>query len=123
MTTNDQGAGAGDKVFTGSISQLYDTHLVPLIFEPYAADLVSRLASNPLTRVLEVAAGTGVVTRRLASGLPAGVSIVATASVCGDASCAEAGRRVHFQCVGPNRGKRIHRHRDDRARIAVSAAP
>ena len=67
-----------DKAFTGSISKLYETYLVPLIFEPYAADLVNRLAPRPLTRVLEIAAGTGVVTRALASVLPESVSIVAT---------------------------------------------
>ena len=67
-----------DKVFSGSISQLYETHLVPLIFEPYAADLAKRLASRPVTRVLEIAAGTGVVTRALASVLAERISIVAT---------------------------------------------
>ena len=67
-----------DKVFAGSIPQLYDTHLVPLIFEPYAADLVKRLSPRPLARVLEIAAGTGVVTRALASALPESVSIVAS---------------------------------------------
>ena len=67
-----------DKVFTGSIPKLYETYLVPLIFEPYAADLVDRLASRSLTRVLEIAAGTGVVTRALASVLPDRVAIVAT---------------------------------------------
>jgi SAM-dependent methyltransferase len=67
-----------DKVFTGSIPQLYETHLVPLIFEPYAADLGARLASRPLGQVLEIAAGTGVVTRAMASVLPEGVSIVAS---------------------------------------------
>ena len=67
-----------DKAFSGSIARFYETHLVPLIFEPYAADLANRLASKPVTRVLEIAAGTGVVTRALASALPEGVSIVAT---------------------------------------------
>jgi SAM-dependent methyltransferase len=67
-----------DKMFGGSIPKLYDAYLVPLIFESYAADLVSRLAPRPLTRVLELAAGTGVVTRALASALPAHVAIVAT---------------------------------------------
>ncbi|MBI5812650.1 MAG: class I SAM-dependent methyltransferase [Meiothermus silvanus] len=67
-----------DKVFSGSIPKLYETYLVPLIFEPYAADLVNRLASRSLTRVLEIAAGTGVVTRSLAYLLPESVSIVAT---------------------------------------------
>jgi SAM-dependent methyltransferase len=67
-----------DKVFAGSIPEIYETHLVPLIFEPYAADLAHRLAARPLSRVLEIAAGTGVVTRALANALPANVSIVAT---------------------------------------------
>jgi SAM-dependent methyltransferase len=67
-----------DKVFTGSIPKLYETYLVPLIFEPYAADLVNRLASRSLTRILEIAAGTGVVTRTLVSVLPDSVSIIAT---------------------------------------------
>lgn len=67
-----------DKLFSGSIPKLYETYLVPLIFAPYAADLANRLAARPLTRVLEIAAGTGVVTRALTSVLPESVSIVAT---------------------------------------------
>lgn len=67
-----------DKVFTGSIPKLYDKYLVPLIFEPYAIDLVNRLKSRSLSQVLEIAAGTGVVTRMLASSLPESVSIIAT---------------------------------------------
>ncbi len=72
------GSPDSDKVFAGSIPKLYEEYLVPLIFEPYAADLVNRVASRSLVSVLEIAAGTGVVTRRLASALPQGVSIVAT---------------------------------------------
>jgi SAM-dependent methyltransferase len=49
-----------------------------MIFEPYAADLVRRLESRLPTNVLEIAAGTGVVTRRMAAGLPRNVAIVAT---------------------------------------------
>jgi predicted O-methyltransferase YrrM len=67
-----------DKVFSGSLATLYESYLVPLIFEPYATDLAARLAARPLTRVLEIAAGTGVVTRALASGLPREAAIVAT---------------------------------------------
>lgn len=67
-----------DKVFSGAISKLYETYLVPLIFEPYATDLVNRLTARTLSRVLELAAGTGVVTRSLASVLPERVAIVAT---------------------------------------------
>ena len=69
---------AEDKVFRGSIPTLYDNLLVPLIFEAYAADLGHRLASISVSRVLEIAAGTGVVTRTLACVLPTRVSIVAT---------------------------------------------
>src|ERR1700690_1560636 len=66
-----------DKVFAGSIPKFYEEYLVPLIFEPYAKGLAKRLASRKLTRVLEVAAGTGVVRRHLASLRPNDVSIVA----------------------------------------------
>ena len=67
-----------DKVFSGSMPEIYETYLVPLIFETYAADLARRLAARPLAQVLEIAAGTGVVTRALASTLPERVSIIAT---------------------------------------------
>ncbi len=64
--------------FAGSIPQLYERLLVPLIFESYADDLVRRVARRRPSRVLEIAAGTGVVTRRLAQALPPEVPIVAT---------------------------------------------
>jgi SAM-dependent methyltransferase len=67
-----------DKIFSGSIPKLYETYLVPLIFRPYAVDLAHRVVSRSPSRVLEIAAGTGVVTRHLASTLPNSVSIVAT---------------------------------------------
>ena len=40
-----------DKVFSGSIPKLYETYLVPLIFEPYAADLANRLRSRFLSLI------------------------------------------------------------------------
>jgi ubiquinone/menaquinone biosynthesis C-methylase UbiE len=67
-----------DKVFAGSIPDFYDRYLVPLIFQPYAEDLANRLDAQPLGSVLEIAAGTGVVTRAMASTLPETVMIVAT---------------------------------------------
>src|SRR4051794_27200430 len=67
-----------DRVFQGSIPALYDQHLGPMIFGPYADDLASRLADLRHGRILETAAGTGVVTRALVSTLPGGVSIEAT---------------------------------------------
>lgn len=69
---------ATDKVFTGSIPEIYERFLVPLIFEPYAADLAGRIADARPHAVLETAAGTGVLTRALASRLPGTVQIVAT---------------------------------------------
>ena len=69
---------ASDKLFSGSIPKLYEQYLVPLIFQPYADDLAARVARAPGRRVLEIAAGTGVVTRALAARLPAGSEIVAT---------------------------------------------
>jgi SAM-dependent methyltransferase len=67
-----------DKVFSGAVPKLYESHLVPLIFEPYAADLKTRVASMNASRILEIAAGTGVVTRALTSIAGDGTSIVAT---------------------------------------------
>ena len=69
---------ATDKVFAGSIPEFYDRMMVPLIFEPYAADLAKRVAEAAPRAVLETAAGTGVVTRAMASRLPASVHITAT---------------------------------------------
>ena len=66
-----------DKVFAGSIPALYERYLVPMIFAPYAADLARRLVELKPRRVLEIAAGTGVVTRALAEALP-DAGIVAT---------------------------------------------
>ena len=67
-----------DKVFAGSIPESYDRYMVPLIFAPYAADLARRAVSLSPDAVLEVAAGTGVVTRALAPGLSASASYVVT---------------------------------------------
>ena len=67
-----------DAAFAGSIPELYDRLMVPLIFESYAADIARRAAALAPRRVLEIAAGTGAVTRALARTLPASVEIVAT---------------------------------------------
>jgi ubiquinone/menaquinone biosynthesis C-methylase UbiE len=60
---------ASDALFAGSIPDIYDRLLVPLIFEPYASDLAKRVAEAKPQLVLETAAGTGAVTRALASSL------------------------------------------------------
>jgi ubiquinone/menaquinone biosynthesis C-methylase UbiE len=67
-----------DKVFSGSLPAIYERYLVPLLFEPYAEHLAQRLADLSHGNLLEIAAGTGVVTRALARSLSPAVEIVAT---------------------------------------------
>jgi ubiquinone/menaquinone biosynthesis C-methylase UbiE len=69
---------ATDRVFTGSIPDIYDRFFVPLIFEPYAEDLASRVAKLHPVAVLEIAAGTGVVTRAMAARLPPDARLTVT---------------------------------------------
>jgi ubiquinone/menaquinone biosynthesis C-methylase UbiE len=69
---------ASDKLFAGSIPDIYDRFLVPLLFEPYARDLAARVAKANPQDVLETAAGTGVVTRAIAARLSKSARIVAT---------------------------------------------
>lgn len=69
---------ANDKLFSGSIPEIYERLFVPLIFQPYANDLAGRIARTDPASVLETAAGTGVLTRAMVSRLPATTRIVAT---------------------------------------------
>jgi ubiquinone/menaquinone biosynthesis C-methylase UbiE len=69
---------ASDRSFTNDVARLYESTLVPLIFQPYAEDLATRARALGPTSVLEVACGTGVVTRALAAALPSACPIVAT---------------------------------------------
>jgi len=69
---------SSDAAFTGSIPQHYDQGLGPLIFADYAADIARRAATGNPKRVLETAAGTGIVTRALRDALPAGTRLTAT---------------------------------------------
>jgi ubiquinone/menaquinone biosynthesis C-methylase UbiE len=65
-------------LFEGAIPENYDRYLGPVIFEPWAKDLVLRLAGRKYERILEIACGTGIVTRRLRDALPAATEIIAT---------------------------------------------
>ncbi len=67
-----------DKLFAGAIPEVYERLMVPLIFEPYAVDLAERVARIKPLDVLEIAAGTGVVTRALAPKLDIEAQLVAT---------------------------------------------
>src|SRR4051794_8305132 len=78
FTVGDAMASNVDTAFTGSVAQFYERYMVPLIFEPYAIDMAQRVARAAPGRVLELAAGTGVVTRQLAVMLDPSADIVAT---------------------------------------------
>ena len=67
-----------DKVFAGSIPKIYDDYLVPMIFAVYADDIARRVAALSPSALLEIAAGTGAVTRAVAAALPRGIRYVAT---------------------------------------------
>ena len=67
-----------DELFAGSIPEIYDQFLVPLIFKPYALDLPKRVQKTDPRNVLETAAGTGVLTRAMAARLSAHARILAT---------------------------------------------
>ncbi|MBX2892183.1 MAG: class I SAM-dependent methyltransferase [Saprospiraceae bacterium] len=64
--------------FSGSIPPNYDNYLGPLFFEPFALDMAQRIRHLSPNALLEVAAGTGRVTKHLPSALPEGALIVAT---------------------------------------------
>ena len=66
-----------DTAFAGSIPAIYDRHLGPFLFQPYADEVARRAAGLSPARILETAAGTGIVTEAVAKACP-DTEIVAT---------------------------------------------
>jgi ubiquinone/menaquinone biosynthesis C-methylase UbiE len=64
--------------FTGSIPAFYDRGLGPVFFNDFADDIARRAAASAPMRVLEIAAGTGIVTGRLRDLLPQRARLIAT---------------------------------------------
>lgn len=66
--------------FQGSIAGKYDAELGPIIFTPYAKDFVAKIAPTLTApvKVLELAAGTGRLTKELQAVLPPGSFLTAT---------------------------------------------
>ena len=64
--------------FAGDIPAKYDSGLGPHLFLDYGADLARRVAAAKPGRVLEIAAGTGIVTRLLRDALPPSAHLVAS---------------------------------------------
>ena len=56
--------------FAGSVPEKYDELMVPLFFHPYAVELARRAQQASPRRILETAAGTGIVTQVLHEALP-----------------------------------------------------
>jgi ubiquinone/menaquinone biosynthesis C-methylase UbiE len=77
VVRQDRPMDSGGAVLS-SVFDVYDELLVPLVFQVYADDLLSHLTDLRAGSVLEVAAGTGVVTRAMASSLPDEVTLTAT---------------------------------------------
>jgi len=66
-----------NRVWAEDMSAAYDDYLVPAVFGPYAQDLARRIAHVQPDTILELAAGTGVLTRAILSLRP-DVDITAT---------------------------------------------
>lgn len=64
--------------FTGSIPDYYDSCLGPAWFEYFAADLAQRLPAKPPGGILEIACGTGLLTRQVRERLDPAVRLVAS---------------------------------------------
>lgn len=64
--------------FVGSIPEHYDRGLGPVIFSGYAEEIARRVKALNPTSVLELAAGTGIVTRELRNALPDSCQLIAT---------------------------------------------
>jgi SAM-dependent methyltransferase len=64
--------------FTGSIPEYYDRYLGPVYFEPFAIELAQRVAASSACDVLEIACGTGLVTRHVRARISPEARLVAT---------------------------------------------
>ena len=64
--------------FIGSIPEHYDNGLGPYIFHDYGDDLAARAAASGATEILETAAGTGIVSRKLRDALPPHAGMIVT---------------------------------------------
>jgi SAM-dependent methyltransferase len=57
--------GDATRVWVDTMPATYDRWLVPTVFHPFALDLARRAGAHPVGEALELAAGTGVLTREL----------------------------------------------------------
>jgi ubiquinone/menaquinone biosynthesis C-methylase UbiE len=88
-----------DRVFGESVAEIYERCMAPMLFEAYAADLASRVGAGGRD-VLEIGAGTGVLTRALIAALPPDTAITAidlNQAMLDRAAAADTARRVEWR--------------------------
>jgi ubiquinone/menaquinone biosynthesis C-methylase UbiE len=69
---------ANNSSFIGNIPENYDRYLGPFLFEPFARDIVERIHNTEARNILEIACGTGRVTRHIRKAFPYSVKLTAT---------------------------------------------
>ena len=76
----EDSSAAKNASFVGSIPEIYDRYLGPMLFHGYAVDLAARVRwpAAGAGKVLELAAGTGILTEQLVARMPAGVQLTVT---------------------------------------------
>lgn len=64
--------------YTGSVPEHYEKYQGPVFFEPYALEVASRIDPAAVNVAVELACGTGRVTRQLRKALKPGSALIAT---------------------------------------------
>jgi SAM-dependent methyltransferase len=67
-----------DRLPSNAMLAVCDRHFAPSVLSPFADDLARRLSRFNNGPLLEIAAGTGVLTQAIASALSAGLTLIAT---------------------------------------------
>jgi ubiquinone/menaquinone biosynthesis C-methylase UbiE len=65
-------------VYSGSVPEHYDKYQGPVYFEPYALEVASRVAPSEVKLAIELACGTGRVTRQLRKVMKPEAKLIAT---------------------------------------------
>jgi ubiquinone/menaquinone biosynthesis C-methylase UbiE len=75
---NDTSTKVSSTNFSGDTATYYDQFLGPLFFEPYAIEVAKRIDPAPVSIALEIAAGTGRVTRHIRERISASAKLIAS---------------------------------------------
>src|SRR5687767_7349545 len=76
MSNTSVTSSSGD--FLGDVAAYYDEFLGPLFFEPYAIEVAKRIDPTAVSTALEIAAGTGRVTRHIRERIPTSAKLIAS---------------------------------------------